>query len=402
MKINTLRHFDIWIGRPICWLLTLFYKAQQLFHKTDEQVSPRNILLIKLFGIGSIVLSIPTIEALKKRYPHSQIFFLTFNGNEAVLNLTGILPSQNIYTVRKDKLFNFISDVVKALFCLIRKKIDVVIDLEFFSRSTAILSFILGAKCRIGYYGFHTEGLKRGSFINYPVSYNHTLHTSRSYFTLLKPLGIYQKDFNPEIPKLQPANNFRNKVNTIIMEANKNCEPGNINRWVVINPNTSDLIELRKWPGEYFVLIIGKLLEKYNDLGVILIGSKGEVSYVESLKRQVNHESTAKRIVNLAGLTSINDLIDIFNFSNLLITNDSGPAHLAALTPIPSIVLFGPETPALYSPLGDRAVCLYKELDCQPCVTVYNGKFSYCHDNICLQQISPDTVLKNVSNLLQH
>lgn len=82
-------------------------------------------------------------------------------------------------------------------------------------------------------------------------------------------------------------------------------------------------------------------------------------------------EATGKadRIVNLAGMTSLNDLIDIFCFSDLFISNDSGPAHLASLTDIQSIVLFGPETPLLYSPLGKNSESLYLGLDCQPCVT---------------------------------
>ncbi len=400
MKINTLRHFDIWIGRPVCWLLTLIFKIGQMFDGKPGKISTRKILLIKLFGMGSIVLAIPSINAIKKRYPESQVLFLTFKGNESVLNLTGVISSQNIYTVRRDRLFNFVYDVVVVLFNLIRERVDVVIDLEFFSRSTAILSFIIGARCRIGYYGFYTEGLKRGSFINYPISYNHTLHTSNSYFTLLKPLGIYQKDFKAEIPKLKPANNFKNRINGLIERGNRLCDLETIDRWIVINPNTSDLIDLRKWPGKHFVLLVDKLLESYDDLGVIFIGSKDETSCVESLCNQVSNENIEKRIINLAGLTSISDLIDIFNFSDLLITNDSGPAHLASLTKISSIVLFGPETPALYSPMGDQAKCLYLELDCQPCVTVYNGKHSYCHDNICLQKISPDTVFKIASDFL--
>ncbi len=401
MKINTLRYFDIWIGRPMCLLITLIYKIGQLFNGKPGKISTRKILIIKLFGMGSIVLAIPSINAIKKRYPESQVLFLTFRGNEPVLNLTGVISSQNIYTVRRDRPFNLICDVVVVLFNLIRERVDVVIDMEFFSRSTAILSLILGARCRIGYYGFHTEGLKRGSFINYPVSFNHTLHTSRSYFTLLKPLGIYQEEFSPEIPKLQSGHNFKIDVTAKIKKANRFCEPEDINIWVVINPNTSDLIQLRRWPGRYFIELAGLLLREYDDAGIIFIGSKDEASYVESLCGRIDNNEAERRIINLAGKTTIKDLIDIYNYSDLLITNDSGPAHLATLTNISSIVLFGPETPDLYSPFGDHVKCLYLGLDCQPCVSVYNGKFSYCHDNICLQKISPDTVFKIAVDFLK-
>ena len=406
MKINTLRRLDIWIGRPICWLLTILYKIKHLFirktHKKGLQKNAGKILFIKLFGIGSIVLAIPSIAAVKKKYPESQIFFLTFKGNEPVLTLTDTILPQNIYTIRRDKFFNLVSDITRCLFSLIRDRITVVLDFEFFSRFSAILSFFIRSKYRIGFYGFHTEGLKRGSFINFPINYNHTLHTSRAFFTLLKPLGIFQKDYDSILPRLQPSKHFENKIKNIICKANNFCEPDNIKQWVIINPNTSDLIELRKWPGEHFVKLTDRLLDTFNDLGVVFIGSKGEGPYVDSLCRKLNFEGSGKRVVNLAGLTTISDLLDLFHFSNLLIANDSGPAHLTALTNIHSIVLFGPETPDLYSPLGDRSECLYLGLDCQPCVTIYNGKYSYCKENICLHQIEPEFIfnlaLENIEN----
>ncbi len=399
MKINTLRHFDIWIGRPICWLLTFIYKVGQILSLKEKDINTQKILFVKLFGIGSAILAMPSIEAVKKKLPETQIFFLTFKGNESVLTLTNLIPQQNIYTVRRDNLINFAVDVVRCLFKLKHEKIDVFIDLEFFARSTAILSFFL-SKCRIGYYGFYTEGLKRGKFINYPISYNHTLHTSRSYFSLLKPLGICQEEFNPNIPKVHASEGFKNKVQTLIHDTNESLTINDINKWVVINPNTSDLIDLRKWPSEYFVKLADQFLNVFDDLGIILIGSQSEAPYVEILYNKIIGGRTGTRVINLAGKTSIANLMDLFHFSNLLITNDSGPAHLASLTDISTIVLFGPETPELYSPLGGNAKCFYLGLDCQPCVTIYNGKHSYCHNNICLKKILPETVYKRAIEML--
>jgi len=394
MKINTLRRLDIWIGRPICWLLTLAYKIKHIFIKNRREKNIRKILFIKLFGIGSIVLTVPSLNAVRKKYPESQIFFLTFKGNESVLTMTEIIPPQNIVAVRRDSPFHLIYDVVKCLISLKREKVDVVIDLEFFARSTAILSFFIRPKYRIGFYGFHAEGLKRGSFINFPINYNHTLHTSRAFFTLLKPLGIHQKDYDPELPSLQPSKGYENKVRALIKAANRSCASGAVKKWIIINPNTSDLIELRRWPRRHFITLVEMILDKSSDFGVVFIGGKDENSDIVSLCRHLTPGKSGKRVVNLAGLTTIRDLIDLFHFSSLFVTNDSGPAHLAALTDIPSIVFFGPETPALYSPLGNHAVCLYNELDCQPCVTVFNGKHSFCKNNICLQQIEPRLVFK--------
>jgi len=393
MRINTLRQMDYWVGRPICGILTIAYKVKKAFLKKGPIKDPKKILLIKLFGMGSIILAFPSINAVKRKYPNSSIYFLTFKGNDELLTLTGMVSEQKIFSVRVDNLFNFIMDTVRQLFILSRERIDVVIDLEFFSRFTAVLSFAIRSKYRIGFYGFHTEGLKRGSFIDFQVNYNHTLHTSQAFFTLLKPLGIYQEDFDPSIPRIPPTEKFRDKIMDMIKRCGGENRPELISQWIVINANASNLISLRRWPVEHFVALINRLLDHDDSLGILLIGEKNERSDVEALKKSCKPDKTS-RIMNLAGMTGITDLVGLFHFSSLFITNDSGPAHLASLTDIPNVVLFGPETPDLYSPLGGKSKCLYLAMDCQPCVTVYNGKFSPCHNNVCLQRISPDSVFK--------
>ena len=400
MRINTLRRLDIWIGRPLCWILTVAYKLKRLFIKKGDVHYPRKILFIKLFGMGSIILAAPSLQAVKKKYPDASLFFLTFKENESILRLLGVVPADHIYTVRRDSAAHVLADVARCLVLLARKRIDVVVDFEFFSRFTAILSFFIRSKYRIGFYGFHTEGLKRGSFINFPINYNYTLHTARSFFTLLAPLGILPDDYRPSLPAISPSERRREKFLSLVLSENPRCDAGSIAQWVLVNPNSSDLIELRKWPREHFEKLIALLLTRHPDLGIVLIGGREDRLSGDALAHAETLSGIRTRVVNLAGRTTIDELIDLFHSARLFITNDSGPAHLASLTSIPSIVLFGPETPALYAPLGDRATCLYRNLACQPCVTVYNGKRSYCHDNICLQQITPESVFEIAVNIL--
>jgi ADP-heptose:LPS heptosyltransferase len=78
------------------------------------------------------------------------------------------------------------------------------------------------------------------------------------------------------------------------------------------------------------------------------------------------------------------------------VTNDSGPAHFAALTPIHVITLFGPETPRLFSPRTPRHVAIWKGLACSPCVNAFNNRQSPCQDNVCMQQITVDEVFNEV------
>jgi ADP-heptose:LPS heptosyltransferase len=107
--------------------------------------------------------------------------------------------------------------------------------------------------------------------------------------------------------------------------------------------------------------------------------------------------------VDLTGYTkTIRELMTIFYFSALLITNDGGPGHFAAMTPIPSIIFYGPETPTLYGAMNENAVNYYLNFSCSPCVTAYNHRKSPCDgDNLCLKNIQPEKVLARAIEILE-
>jgi ADP-heptose:LPS heptosyltransferase len=100
--------------------------------------------------------------------------------------------------------------------------------------------------------------------------------------------------------------------------------------------------------------------------------------------------------IDFTGMTSFRELLALYSIARVMITNDSGPAHFASLLRLPTVVLFGPETPRLYSPLGTKHIDLYAGFACSPCVSVYNAKKSPCQDNRCLQNITVEAVLNAV------
>jgi len=93
-------------------------------------------------------------------------------------------------------------------------------------------------------------------------------------------------------------------------------------------------------------------------------------------------------------------LLALYELSSLLVTNDSGPAQYATLTPIEVIVLFGPETPAVFAPRTPRTHVLWSGIACSPCVNAFNDRQSACRDNVCLQRITVDQVLALASGVL--
>jgi len=92
----------------------------------------------------------------------------------------------------------------------------------------------------------------------------------------------------------------------------------------------------------------------------------------------------------------------LFHLASLLITNDGGPGQFAAMTPIPTIIFYGPETPTLYGTLDEEAVIFYVPLACSPCLTAYNHRNSPCDgDNLCLKYIHPDQVVTKALEMLE-
>lgn len=162
---------------------------------------------------------------------------------------------------------------------------------------------------------------------------------------------------------------------------------------ICINVNTGELALERRWPKEKFIELTKKLLEKY-PLKIVFIGSKSEFLYVQRIIDEINHLA----VINLAGKLSFRELSTLLKMCQLLITNDSGPLHLAAALGTPAVSFFGPETPVLYKPLGDKHVVFFKNIDCSPCINVHSGKIVKClkDHSECMEEISVEEVIRGI------
>jgi ADP-heptose:LPS heptosyltransferase len=157
---------------------------------------------------------------------------------------------------------------------------------------------------------------------------------------------------------------------------------------ILLNPNASDLLPLRKWPADRYVELARRLLERFTDVSVAMTGAPDEAEAIAQLAAKVG----SPRCFSLAGKTTLPQLLVLYTLAELLVTNDSGPAHFASMTPITVITLFGPETPLLFRALTPRAIPIWMQLPCSPCVNAYNNRQSACRDNICMKSITVDHV----------
>jgi len=134
------------------------------------------------------------------------------------------------------------------------------------------------------------------------------------------------------------------------------------------------------------------ILDELPEVYVAFTGIKREGAAVNDLVRTVD----SPRCFSLAGSTTLRELLVIYGLSEVLVTNDSGPAHFAVLTPINVVTLFGPETPSLFASSTPRNTVIFRNLACSPCVNALNNRQSVCKDNQCMKQISVEQVFKAV------
>ena len=399
MKVETQRRIDRYVGTAICKILTLFYR---FFRKAKEKTpEKRNILLILLSEMGALVLAYPMVQRLREKYPDADLHVLLFEKNREVVEIMEAFSTQNILAINDKSFLTFIRDTTAVLFKMRKSKFDVVIDCELFSRISSILSFLSGAAVRVGFHPHTQEGLYRGNFMNRPVLYNPYHHVSQQFLTMVEAID------SPSHPKAKrqisegkfeiPTIKFEHKEIEAAQRRLFNAAPTVEGKKIVLIYPGGGLLPIRAWPLDYYSRLTEELLQK--GFAVCVIGLADDKDVARTILSKTRNDSC----VDLTGYTkTIRELLLIFHFSSLLITNDGGPGHFAAMTPIPSIVFFGPETPTLYGTLDENAINLYLGLSCSPCVTAYNHRNSPCDgDNLCLKKIKPEEVLSKALEILE-
>ncbi|MDP2921397.1 MAG: glycosyltransferase family 9 protein [Candidatus Omnitrophota bacterium] len=402
MNIRAMRIIDYWLGRPLCFLFSVANFIARIIGlgRRKQKAGQEKILFIKLSEMGAIVLAYPLMNKMKEERQSEEMFFLTFSKNRDIFKiLGGIIPDKNIFVIREDCIFLFIMDTFRVISKIRKEKIDIVFDLELFSRFTSILAYLSNARKSIGYFKFTFEGLYRGSLLTHRFQYNPFLHISKSYLALLQGIEK-EKKLSPELEKRiedsevsLPGFISETKIKDAMKQRLNECGIGQGKRIILINPGEGAL-PLREWPIENFIALSRRILENSADC-IVIIGTKDASKKSKLLSGALNN----KRCVDFTGKTSLDELMELFNIASILITNDCGLAHLAALTPIKKLVFFGPETPRVFGPLGDNNTIFYSHLPCSPCLSAFNNRDSQCRDNKCLKAIDPNYVYQLIKDL---
>ena len=407
MNLDFIRAIDKWVGIPACFFVSLAYRIFKLFkrwqgHEPPQAKAPGKMLFIELSEMGSAVIAYPAMKYAIKKYPGAKLYFLTFSQNRFSVDSLGIIPKENVLTVDMRSLIHFLFSTIKAVTILRTVRIDAVFDLELFSRFSALLSGFIGAGMRIGYASHHEEGLYRGGFLTHPVFYNPHQHMTKNFLAMVK--SIEQKTEYPlvkvaisehdmEFPTYRSIEQDLKSLKARLAAINPVVDKAK--HLVLLNPNAGDLLPVRAWQVENYVELAKRIIDRF-DAAIIVIGLQGAGREAKKILAEIGPE----RCIDFTSQTSFKDLFDILNLADLLVTADGGPAHFAGLTSINNIAMFGPETPALYGPLGNNTTCLFAGLACSPCLSAYNHRKTSCTDPKCMKAITVDEVFEVVSSTL--
>lgn len=382
---------DKYIARPIASLLNILAWILGCVMNRDHDSSSgrvKTIVISKYVGIGSIVRATPFFRTLSKKYPEAKLVFVTSQKNYDLVERLACFD-ETIY-LRDNSFFKLIHDFSMLLIKLWKSKVDLYFDLEVYSAVSSIVATLSLARNRYGFYKDSTTF--RLGLYTHLVFFNDKRFISSIYMQMLRACDIVDNDLSPVKPKILPED----KQELDDLFSGYGLAP---KKYIVVNPNASNLLLERRWPVEYFSALIEVLVAK-GDYDVFLVGSEDQHSYTQNVMEQLSSEART-HVFNTAGLISLGALIALMHDSSLVLTNDSGIYHLAVTTSAKVVSLWGPGNPEHYA---DRAsvnnvLLCAKELYCRPCI--YRTDLTPCKgNNVCMKAIKPTDVFEKISELL--
>jgi len=336
----------------------------------------KSILLIQLGDIGDVVLTIPTIKALRDNFPSSMIFMIVRkHAKELIEDCTWV---DGLISVEKDK--RSLKDKIlyhKSFFQNLRKKrFEVAIDLRAGTRG-AILSLLSGAMLRIGRYADDGTLWRNRLFTHLVKPANEIQQYSALHnLNILAPFNLTIEDTSPEL----------------IVTKEKEIDAENILRKEQV-PSDKPIIALhpfsrwkyKEWPIRNYIKLINYIGSKYK-VSILITGSIDERDRASKIAK-----SCKINVHNLAGKISLGDLAAFLNRCSVLIGIDSAPIHIAAAVGTPTITIFGPSSPVNWAPRGRQHKIITKNLPCVPCRQkgCNNSEVSRCLEELSVDEVIP-------------
>ncbi|MBN2383723.1 lipopolysaccharide heptosyltransferase II [bacterium] len=388
MKIQL--NFVSWIRWLIQKLILIIVQLSRFINRRKIVSNPGKILLVKTHAIGDVLLTTPSIVALRHLFPEAQIYALVGNWSRPVLeynpHLTGLISFDDSI------LFHY---KILAIFKLIRRIKKEKFDWAFiFQPSTMVHLLIMfsGIPYRIG---FDNQG--SGKTLNKAVAWDIRDHTyiAEKFLELIQVVGSRETRVKLEFflspQDIEFSKNFYREHKRVLEQSGAIiglCPGGGV--------NPRDRVMAKLWPIDRYVSLL-EHLSKQTEACFIVFGLAEDQIYLKRLIR--NCQPFADRIIDACMKTTLHQLGALFMKCDLIITNDSAPLHVAVALGVPTVSIFGPTNHRVLLPAHTRHQAIQSTLNCSPCY--HNSPFPGCIHVRCMEDISVQTVVERTLSHLR-
>lgn len=378
------KQIDRALGVPLVLLLR-FTDSLSGRRPRPIPTSPERILIVKFWGVGNLAMLLPLARLVREQAGAARLEFLTLDRNREFLEAVPWIDQVHLFRSR-GLLRPFLSLFQSAL-RLRRRRFDLVIDCEQFLRTSAILIRLARPEASVG---FRTRRQMRHGLHDVNVDHDCSRHMASVFADLFLAAGF---DFGSLSPPLLPMVPRSDLAASRVEEITRKWNQGG-RRLVVLHVGSGDNFIGRRWPGDRFAALADRLVRDAGAL-VVFTGTDDERRLVATCRSRMTEAS-----VDACGLFDIVELVEFLYRVDLLVTNDTAPAHLGSALGVNLIGIYGPNTPTLYGPLHPEAHVFYAGLACSPCITNTNAKTSYCRKPVCMTSIQSADVEAAALSLL--
>jgi len=328
---------------------------------------PKKILLVKPSSLGDIIHTLPVLNAIKASGDFI-VDWIVADGFESLLE--GHPMIRYLWIIKKHRwkpptgIFRFVKEVFSLSKKLRLQKYDIVIDLQGLFRS-GIITAVSGANLRIG---FKNARELSPIFYNKKILGSKKLHAVDRYLQLLSLINIKTDKIFFPMPSVSKENFISPPYYLIVPGA----------RW-----------KTKRWLPEYFAITIREINYLNKKIKPVIIGSYSDIMIAEKICK-----ISKVKCINLTGKTNLKQLCQLISKANFMITNDSGPMHIAAAYKVKVFAIFGPTDEKLTGPYGQLDSVFSSNVQCRPC---FKKK---CEDLICMKKLKPEIIIKKIKNFI--
>jgi len=356
---------------------TLEQMAEKTIRVYEDIKKKKKILFFKLGSLGDLVLAVPSFRMVRNHFPDAHISLLV---DERWMKIIEDCPYlDEIIPFQRDRLWSLGLRFPAMIEVLKRKEFDISIDFQNTSK-THWLAFLAKIPDRFGY--------KRGTWgrmLNRGIDgFSRQIPPLEHQFQVLKQLGLQSLDDRLEL-WTKPEEDERIKR---ILDQSWISEKSFLVGFVL---GASAKWPTKRWPVESFLALADILRRKYQ-ARIVLLGS-GTDRFLAREFLKVQRDG----VIDLAGKTSLGEMVSVMKHLRVVVTPDSAPLHVATAAGTCAVALFGPTHPGRHLPPGARVDMHWKKIECAPC---YSGECKNPEKFLCMRQISVNEVLASIEKLV--